>query len=213
MLMILAMVLLFEAAVVGWPASSLRALAAPRGHILDAALMLASVWHSLLLLGIGTGGLYIAAVIGAGALPHLTMPMPAWAAILTYAVAVDFLFYWMHRAFHTRWLWPIHKLHHVERDLTPLVAFRFHPLNAVVDPIWRGLPLIFLGVSADQAAWVLIIAMAQGFVAHSRLPWSLAPWLVGPREHGLHHSALPQYRDRNFGGQLLIWDHLFGTLT
>ena len=32
-----------------------------------------------------------------------------------------------------------------------------------------------------------------------------------PSAHRVHHASNPEYIDKNFGGVLLIWDHLFGT--
>jgi sterol desaturase/sphingolipid hydroxylase (fatty acid hydroxylase superfamily) len=32
-----------------------------------------------------------------------------------------------------------------------------------------------------------------------------------PSAHRVHHASNPEYIDKNYGGVLLIWDHLFGT--
>ncbi len=32
-----------------------------------------------------------------------------------------------------------------------------------------------------------------------------------PSLHRVHHAINPQYLDRNHGGTLMVWDHLFGT--
>jgi sterol desaturase/sphingolipid hydroxylase (fatty acid hydroxylase superfamily) len=32
-----------------------------------------------------------------------------------------------------------------------------------------------------------------------------------PSAHRVHHASNPEYIDKNFGGVLLIWDHLFGS--
>jgi sterol desaturase/sphingolipid hydroxylase (fatty acid hydroxylase superfamily) len=48
----------------------------------------------------------------------------------------------------------------------------------------------------------------------------MLPWRWGwfgkyvvypPTGHRVHHSALPEHRDKNFAGIFPIWDHLFGT--
>jgi hypothetical protein len=36
-------------------------------------------------------------------------------------------------------------------------------------------------------------------------------WFVSPTIHGVHHARNPIYMDRNLGGALNIWDHIFGT--
>jgi sterol desaturase/sphingolipid hydroxylase (fatty acid hydroxylase superfamily) len=37
-------------------------------------------------------------------------------------------------------------------------------------------------------------------------------WFINtPSAHRVHHASNPEYIDKNFGGVLMIWDHLFGT--
>ena len=35
--------------------------------------------------------------------------------------------------------------------------------------------------------------------------------LVTPQSHRIHHSTLPEHHNMNYGVNLSIWDHLFGT--
>ena len=43
-----------------------------------------------------------------------------------------------------------------------------------------------------------------------RIGW--LEWVINtPSAHRVHHASNPEYIDKNFGGVLLIWDHLFGT--
>ena len=37
-------------------------------------------------------------------------------------------------------------------------------------------------------------------------------WIINtPSAHRVHHASNPEYLDKNYGGVLLIWDHLFGS--
>ena len=37
-------------------------------------------------------------------------------------------------------------------------------------------------------------------------------WVVNtPSAHRVHHASNAEYLDKNYGGVLLVWDHLFGS--
>ena len=65
--------------------------------------------------------------------------------------------------------------------------------------------------------WVFGMASAgltYQFFVHTelvpRIGW--LEWIINtPSAHRVHHASNPEYIDKNFGGVLLIWDHLFGT--
>ena len=43
-----------------------------------------------------------------------------------------------------------------------------------------------------------------------RIGW--LEWAINtPSAHRVHHASNSEYIDKNFGGVLMIWDHLFGT--
>jgi len=48
-------------------------------------------------------------------------------------IVIDFTGYWLHRAFHSRRLWPFHAIHHSSTDLDWLSAARVHPVNDIVE--------------------------------------------------------------------------------
>ena len=53
-----------------------------------------------------------------------------------------------------------------------------------------------------------------GFVTHANLRLGfgpLTPLIAGPQLHRIHHSALPEHRDRNFSMLFPIIDIVFGT--
>jgi len=63
----------------------------------------------------------------------------------------------------------------------------------------------------------LPLHLAMDFISmtqHSRIKWRFGPLskvLATPRFHSFHHSAEPRHHNKNFGGLLSIWDHMFGT--
>ncbi|MDJ0867048.1 MAG: sterol desaturase family protein [Myxococcota bacterium] len=136
--------------------------------------------------------------------------------------------HWLHHK--TPCLWPYHKLHHSAEVLTPITLYREHPvfylLNGQIKAVTIGIPMgvIFYGFTGG-ADPVLITSFQLVFMAyvfagahlrHSHLWLSYGPvlsrLLISPAQHQVHHSALPQHRDRNFGVTLAIWDWIFGTL-
>ena len=47
----------------------------------------------------------------------------------------DFMAYWAHRAFHSRWLWAFHKVHHSAPVLVPATASRVHFVEKIVEKL------------------------------------------------------------------------------
>jgi sterol desaturase/sphingolipid hydroxylase (fatty acid hydroxylase superfamily) len=56
--------------------------------------------------------------------------------------------------------------------------------------------------------------LAYQFFVHTELVGRVGwlEWLINtPSAHRVHHACNAEYIDRNFGGVLLIWDHMLGT--
>jgi sterol desaturase/sphingolipid hydroxylase (fatty acid hydroxylase superfamily) len=58
------------------------------------------------------------------------------------------------------------------------------------------------------------VSLTYQFFVHTelvpRIGW--LEWIVNtPSAHRVHHASNPEYLDKNYGGVLLIWDHLFGS--
>lgn len=127
-------------------------------------------------------------------------------------------------------LWSFHQVHHSAEVLTPISAFRAHPIEFFVTAVVRlpviGLAAVFYqnvspqDLAVTTAFGVSIVGMIYGFTGfhlqHSHLPISYGPIvdrvLVTPVVHQVHHSIAPKHRNKNFGVKLSIWDWLFGTL-
>ncbi len=140
-----------------------------------------------------------------------TAPLPAQFAVVY--VVNSLLFYASHRLMHTRWLWPIHKVHHAAAELNLVTAVRNHPIDFAVMTLLYALPGALLGAEVRvMLAYYAVNGVYQALV-HSELrcgsPFLDAVWIT-PDAHRIHHSNRPDHWNRNFG-ILTIWDKVFGT--
>lgn len=138
--------------------------------------------------------------------------------------------YWLHRAFHSRWLWAFHKVHHSAPVLTPATASRVHFLEKVAEKLANTLCLgayagIFWYACGGEVSrytlfgvtyMVLILNSLAANLRHSHVWLSFGPViehvLNSPAQHQIHHSDAPRHFNKNFGTNLSLWDWLFGTL-
>ncbi len=133
---------------------------------------------------------------------------------IAYLLIGDFAYYWVHRAEHSVGvLWASHVVHHSAEDFGFTTAVRMPPTEILYKPL-TGLWAPLLGfppaMYAPMAAWGLIFGQMQHTRLVGRLP-RLDRWVATPSNHRVHHGTNPRYLDRNFGGQTMIWDRLFGT--
>jgi sterol desaturase/sphingolipid hydroxylase (fatty acid hydroxylase superfamily) len=133
---------------------------------------------------------------------------------LTLLVAMDFIFYWLHRMEHmVRLFWAVHVTHHSSDQFNFTVGFR----SSVLQPLYRFLfflPLAFLGFKPLDIAFMFSATQTWGILVHTRLIGKLGfleHFLVTPSHHRVHHASNPRYLDKNMGMLLIIWDKLFGT--
>jgi sterol desaturase/sphingolipid hydroxylase (fatty acid hydroxylase superfamily) len=57
------------------------------------------------------------------------------------------------------------------------------------------------------------LSLSYQFFVHTELVPHIhwLEWIINtPSAHRVHHASNPEYLDKNYGGVLLIWDHLFG---
>jgi sterol desaturase/sphingolipid hydroxylase (fatty acid hydroxylase superfamily) len=126
----------------------------------------------------------------------------------------DFSFYWHHRFSHNvRVLWAAHIPHHSSNDFNLGVSIRNGWFIPFYKPIfWLWLPMI--GFEPIMIGTALIINATYQYFLHTQVGKDLGwfgkifnnPWV-----HQVHHSSNDEYLDKNHGGILLIFDHLFGT--
>jgi len=127
-------------------------------------------------------------------------------------------------------LWEFHKVHHSAQVLTPVTAYRMHPVDDVLSMSLAGLSggivvgtfhflqpgnagsITVLGLNA-----VLFLYYLAGYnLRHSHLWLSYGPILsrifISPAQHQIHHSKASQHWSKNFGFIFACWDQWFGSL-
>lgn len=141
---------------------------------------------------------------------------PWWLQLALASVAGDIGFYIHHRLCHSiPLLWRFHAIHHSIEELDWLAAHRLHPVDQAVNSACLALPLFALGFSAPVIVMQTLLFTLQSHLIHSNTRIGLGPFdrvFASPRFHHWHHANHPEAHDRNFGGQLLLMDWLFGTL-
>jgi sterol desaturase/sphingolipid hydroxylase (fatty acid hydroxylase superfamily) len=123
--------------------------------------------------------------------------------------------YWAHRWMHaTRVGWRIHSVHHSSERLYVLSSGRSHPLNVMVIYLAQTLPLALLGAHGEVLALLTLFTGVNGFLQHANIDVRVFPlnWLVATSDlHRFHHSLDHREGNSNFGGNVIVWDVLFGT--
>lgn len=145
------------------------------------------------------------------ALFEIEMTPLAWAGAF---VMADFLYYWMHRTEHeVRFFWAYHVTHHSSPEYDLTTAFRLNWIEGLFEWIFL-VPMLIIGF--DPVAVLVAIAVNATYQTwiHTqkvgKLGW-LDKVINTPSAHRVHHGSNPKYLDKNYGGVLLLWDHLFGT--
>lgn len=148
-----------------------------------------------------------------------------------HVIVLDFALFFAHYLLHkVPILWALHKVHHSAEVLTPVTAYRIHPLELVFTFSFGALAtglvygvffyfhpsiegfITIMGVSAATVVFNILGANLR----HSHVWLSYGPkiesFLISPAQHHLHHSAKLKHADKNMGIMFSVWDRLFGTL-
>ncbi|MBX7458387.1 sterol desaturase family protein [Qipengyuania sp. 1NDH17] len=164
------------------------------------------------------GAAALAAEKGWGLLNQFALP--AWAGILLAILALDLALYFQHWATHrVPLLWRLHKVHHSDPGFDVTTAARFHPFEIVLSMGYKMAVVVALGLPVlGVFLFELVFNLATLFThANFALPRALErpvrALLVTPSMHRIHHSAIRQDTDSNYGTLLSGWDRLFGTYT
>jgi sterol desaturase/sphingolipid hydroxylase (fatty acid hydroxylase superfamily) len=135
---------------------------------------------------------------------------------VVFLIVSDFVTYWVHRGRHGfGWWWEFHKHHHSATEFNAITQARFHPLDGVAIFLSTVVPVQLLGGTVGQSLFVLVPFGVHAGLTHSMLPWGWG-WfgryvIYSPLGHRIHHSALPEHKDKNFGAFFPVWDWMFGT--
>ena len=147
-------------------------------------------------------------------LTPLRVPVLWWTLPL-YFIVGELAFYIFHRAGHEmRIFWADHSIHHSAETYDFTVNLRHTPFSTLYRLItWS--PMALLGFHPVVLVFMAINIPAFQTFCHTQRIGRLSPWFewlfVTPSNHAVHHACNPIYLDKNYGGLLMIWDHLFGT--
>ena len=139
-----------------------------------------------------------------------------WRTWVAGFVSVEFAYYWFHRASHrVRWLWATHSVHHSAEQMTLLASLRLGWTNLFSAGWVFYVPLVLIGFPPFVVVTLLALNLRYQFFLHTEAIGRLGPieWVFNtPAHHRLHHGSNASYIDKNFGGVLIVFDRLFGTL-
>lgn len=134
-----------------------------------------------------------------------------WAAAIFLA---DFTYYWMHRLEHEiRFLWAYHVTHHSSPEFDLSTSYRLSPVEGLFEWVFL-VPMLIIGFDPIASLISLVIVAQYQTWVHTQKIGKLGildKIINTPSAHRVHHGTNPKYIDKNYGGVLMIWDHLFGT--
>ncbi len=143
---------------------------------------------------------------------------PAWLEFAIALVLLDLAIYLQHRLLHA-WplLWRLHRVHHTDRTLDATSALRFHPLEMLFSLAFKITLAVLLGIPPLAVMVFEVLLSSFALFTHanlalpSRLDRPVRALLVTPNMHRIHHSTHVDEQQHNFGFNLSLWDHLFGS--
>ena len=139
-----------------------------------------------------------------------------WISIAIMVVLHDAYFYWIHRFMHGKKIFRfVHHIHHRSHNPTPLAAFSFHPIEAILEI--GILPLIVYTMPVHKLALGIfglgtILINVMGHLGFELFPKAFVTntflrFFTTSTHHNMHH-----HRHRgNYGLYFTVWDRLLGT--
>jgi len=143
-------------------------------------------------------------------------PLADWRTWAVGFVGVELAYYWFHRCSHrVRWMWANHAVHHTPEEMTLLSSIRLGWTNLLSFGWVFHLPLVLAGFDPRLVFTLLALDLHYQFFLHTEAVGRLGPleWVMNtPAHHRVHHGSNAEYLDCNYGGMVIVFDRLFGTL-
>ena len=141
--------------------------------------------------------------------------LETWTGYFMVFLAVDFVFYWMHRWSHEmNLLWAFHQVHHSSQHYNLTTAMR-QPIGHTHVIFWIYATTSLLGIPPIQFYIHLDLNLMFQFWIHTEMidkcPKVIEFIFNTPSHHRVHHGRNPDCIDTNYAGTLIIWDRIFGT--
>ena len=144
--------------------------------------------------------------------------LPAATVYLGALVLLDLTLYLQHRLMHAvPWFWRMHRVHHADTHMDATTGIRFHPFEIIVSTFIKIAAVIAIGAPLGAVLLGELLLNASAMFTHGnveiapRLDRTLRKLIVTPDMHRVHHSAVADEHNSNFGFNLSIWDRLFRT--
>ncbi len=138
-----------------------------------------------------------------------------WFSLIVLFVLVDLGFYVEHRCSHRiRLLWASHSVHHSSEKMQATTAFRLSWTPILSGVFLFYLPIVWIGYDPVWVYGMVSLSLTYQFFVHTELVPHIRwlEWVINtPSAHRVHHASNPEYIDKNYGGVLLVWDHVFGS--
>lgn len=139
--------------------------------------------------------------------------------IIIAIVLLDAVIYWQHRLFHRiDILWKLHKMHHIDPEITTSTGLRFHPLEIILSIGIKLLAVMVIGASPLAVLIFEIVLNVTAMFNHSNInipikaDRMIRKVLITPDVHRIHHSVYRDEMNANFGFSVIYWDIIFKTL-
>ncbi len=140
---------------------------------------------------------------------------PLWAQVSLGVVVAEFGLYWAHWAGHRlEFFWKFHAIHHSVTKLWFVNTGRFHFVDSLVSIVLGLMILLALGAPMEVVQWMSAITAFIGMLTHCNVEMRFGPisWVFNtPELHRWHHSRDLREGNKNYGENVMIWDHIFRT--
>lgn len=165
---------------------------------------------------VGTAGVAAAALFWVYEHRLWTIRLDDAATWIVFFLLFELVYYWHHRLAHEiRWLWATHSVHHSPESMNLSVAARLGWTGLLSGSFLFFAPLCLIGFHPIAVFLMLAASLFYQIWIHTEVIPKLGPleWVLNtPSHHRVHHARNPRYLNRNFGGVLIVYDRLFGTL-
>lgn len=138
--------------------------------------------------------------------------------IVLAVLLLDFFIYMQHKLMHRfKWLWALHKVHHVDKEIDVSTGIRFHPLEELISMGVKMLAVTFCGAPAIAVVIFEVLLNFGAMFTHANIKIKksidekLRWFIVTPSMHRIHHSVNELDYNTNFGFCLSWWDKLFSS--
>lgn len=144
----------------------------------------------------------------------LEIPNFWWGILELFLITIlgDIFFYWLHRFFHTPFMYKrFHKKHHEYKFTFAVVHHYLHDVETVLFLIPPILPPVILN-SHIVIMWLwMIIAQLNGILGHSGYYLPMPFYKLQPSLRSEYHDTHHYLYNKNFGLMYIFIEKMFGT--